>query len=79
MVLVFDEATSRLDYESEQDIQRALHQIAGTRTMLIIAHRLSTVRDADQTIILDQGWIQAVDSCAELMAQDGIYAHLHQT
>lgn len=77
-VLVFDEATSSLDYESEQEIQRALQRITGTRTMIIIAHRLSTVRDADQIVVLDQGEIQEMGSHAELLAKAGIYAHLYQ-
>jgi ATP-binding cassette subfamily B protein len=54
-VLVFDEATSSLDYESERSIQLAMKSIQGTRTTIIIAHRLSTVRDADKIVVLDQG------------------------
>ncbi len=77
-VLIFDEATSSLDYESEQEIQRALHHIAGSRTMIIIAHRLSTVRDADQIVVLDQGQIQEIGNHQDLLAQAGIYAHLYE-
>ncbi|WOB44092.1 ABC transporter ATP-binding protein [Thermoleptolyngbya oregonensis NK1-22] len=76
-VLVFDEATSSLDYESERSIQLAMQNILGTRTTLIIAHRLSTVREADQIVVLDQGQIVEVGSHTELLAHGGIYHRLH--
>lgn len=76
-VLVFDEATSSLDYESERSIQLAMRNIQGTRTTIIIAHRLSTVRDADKIVVLDQGRIVEVGSHAELLSRQGIYQRLH--
>lgn len=76
-VLIFDEATSSLDYESERSIQLAMGSILGTRTTLIIAHRLSTVRSADVIVVLDQGQIVEVGSHAELLNQRGIYQRLH--
>ncbi len=76
-VLVFDEATSSLDYESERSIQLAMRSILGTRTTLIIAHRLSTVREADKIVVLDQGQIVEIGNHEELLTQGGIYHRLH--
>jgi ATP-binding cassette subfamily B protein len=76
-VLVFDEATSSLDYESERSIQLAMRSILGTRTTIIIAHRLSTVREADKIVVLDQGRILEVGSHEQLLTRGGIYHRLH--
>jgi ATP-binding cassette subfamily B protein len=76
-VLIFDEATSSLDYESERSIQLAMRSILGTRTTIVIAHRLSTVREADKIIVLDQGQIVEVGTHAELLHKEGIYHRLH--
>ena len=76
-VLIFDEATSSLDYESERSIQLAMRSILGTRTLVIIAHRLSTIREADKIVVLDQGSIVEVGSHNELLNRGGIYQRLH--
>lgn len=76
-VLVFDEATSSLDYESERAIQLAMRSILGTRTTLIIAHRLSTVREADKIVVLDAGRIVEIGNHQELINQQGIYHRFH--
>ena len=72
-ILIFDEATSALDYESERMIQSNLVQIKRGRTVFVIAHRLSTVRDCDVIIALDKGQIVEMGNHNELMAQEGYY------
>jgi ATP-binding cassette subfamily B protein len=76
-ILVFDEATSSLDYESERSIQLAMRRIQGTRTTIVIAHRLSTVREADKIVVLDKGLVVEVGSHQQLLSQGGIYHRLH--
>ncbi len=76
-VLIFDEATSSLDYESERSIQLAMRSLQGTRTTIVIAHRLSTVREADQIVVLDQGKIIEVGNHEQLLRHGGIYHRLH--
>lgn len=75
-ILIFDEATSALDSKSEKAIQAELHAISQNRTTLIIAHRLSTVVDADQILVMDQGRIVERGSHRELMEQDQLYAQM---
>jgi ATP-binding cassette, subfamily B, bacterial len=77
-VLVFDEATSSLDYESEREIQKAMRSLFGTRSLLVIAHRLSTVRDADKIVVLDQGKVAEVGHHEELLQNQGLYWQLSQ-
>jgi ATP-binding cassette, subfamily B, bacterial len=75
-LLIFDEATSNLDYESESLIRQAMGSILGTCTTIIIAHRLSSVREADKIVVLDQGRIVEIGRHDELFDQGGLYQHL---
>ncbi len=77
-ILIFDEATSSLDSESEKAILRNLNEIAARRTTLVIAHRLSTVIDADNIVVLDQGRIVEQGQHKQLIEQGGTYARLWQ-
>ncbi len=78
-VLIFDEATSALDYESERIIQDNMKAICKGRTVIIIAHRLSAVRDANRIIVMDRGQIVETGTHAELLDnKTGHYAHLHR-
>ncbi|OPY12548.1 MAG: Toxin RTX-I translocation ATP-binding protein [Syntrophus sp. PtaB.Bin001] len=78
-ILIFDEATSSLDYESERIIQENMRKICAGRTVLIIAHRLSAVSDADRILVMERGEIVEEGSHEELVSiKDGLYAHLNE-
>jgi ATP-binding cassette subfamily C protein CydCD len=75
-ILVLDEATSHLDAVSERLVHQALRDLMRTRTTLVIAHRLSTVREADKIVVLDEGQLMEEGSHDQLLAAGGLYAHL---
>ena len=75
-ILILDEATSALDTSTEQDIQTALRAVASHRTTLVIAHRLSTVVDADEIIVLRDGRVAERGRHGALLARGGLYSHM---
>ena len=78
-IVVLDEATAHLDSESEAAVQRALRETLTGRTSLVIAHRLSTVREADELLVIDGGRIVERGTHASLLAENGLYAELYRT
>ena len=77
-ILILDEATSALDTESERLVQKALETLMANRTVLVIAHRLSTVTNADKIILLDKGEIKEIGTHNELMEKEGFYSNLYK-
>jgi subfamily B ATP-binding cassette protein MsbA len=77
-ILILDEATSALDTEAERHIQAALAQLVRNRTTLVIAHRLSTVEQADRIVVLDAGRIAEMGTHTELLGRGGLYSQLHK-
>jgi ATP-binding cassette subfamily B protein len=78
-ILIFDEATSALDNESEKLVQEALEKLAKNRTTIVIAHRLTTIQNADRILFLTKNGIEEEGTHEQLMKQNGMYAKLYNT
>ena len=72
-IIILDEATASVDPENERELLKAVRELTRDKTILMIAHRLSTVRDADQIIVLDKGRIVQQGTHTELIKQEGLY------
>jgi ATP-binding cassette subfamily B protein len=77
-ILILDEATSSIDTESEQLIQRAIDTLIAGRTSIVIAHRLSTIQKASKILVLDKGEVKETGTHAELLANQSYYYQLHK-
>ncbi len=77
-ILILDEATSLVDTEAEQQIQKALENLMQGRTVFVIAHRLSTIRNADKIVVIEGGEVVERGNHEDLMEQDGLYADMYQ-
>jgi len=75
-IVVFDEATSHLDAEMERSIQHSLKSTLAGKTVILVAHRLSTIREAERIYVLDRGRVAETGSCAELLLHGGRFAAL---
>jgi len=77
-LLIFDEATSALDNESEKVVQEAINNAMVNRTALVVAHRLSTVRNADRIVVMERGKVMESGSHEELLEHNGMYRYLYE-
>ena len=77
-IIILDEATSALDNESELIVQEAIEQLINNRTTIVIAHRLTTIENADKILVLDNGSVAESGTHSELIDHDGIYKGLYQ-
>ena len=75
-IILLDEATSALDNQSEKKIQQALNSLTETPTTFIVAHRLSTIKEADKIVVIDEGKIVEMGTYEELLAQEGYFYRL---